>query len=303
MKKICIIFIVIILLFTNSYISLANLRINELSNNKTKVIEINFETQEKISKEINYEKYLSINETYSCVTEDSIMPNCIIGNDNREIPNSSEWPYGAICYIEGYDSNGNAVGYGTGVLVSPDILVTNAHVILAAKSFWVFPGMENNTMPFGKTSIDKAYIPQEFIPYESSQNNGNCNYDWAVCRLKDKIGNSTGWMNMVRYEEWMALAGEPIWLQGYQRDAKSLEDRKNIKQYKSVGSVIYPYEKSFQHNADCVGGSGSPIARVSDNSIVGLHAIDDEETSRNKAVRVSNDFFYAVVDAINGNSL
>ncbi len=292
MKKILINLIIFILITSNLYYAIAaysNKKSDSLNNNyKVIIVEKDLETQQETVKEINYEKYLSINKTNSFIEENETMPMSIIGNDNRESSPVSELPYRAVCYIKAEHSSGTKEG--TGFLIDDNIVLTSADIAKGAYSIQVYPGKDVNSSPYGSAFVKNIITSNSYNP-----NSSTAEYNWAILKLNTRIGQTTGWLTLVRYEDYSKLDGEPFRTIGYPSNlVKGM-------QFTTLGTVINTTNLMFTHNADTTSGQeGSPVCRLSDFNVVGIISSDSGGSMfSNYGCRIDNDLFYTCLSIIN----
>lgn len=83
-------------------------------------------------------------------THPGVVPHVIIGNDDRKrITNTKSYPARAIAQLAVRFENGDELS-GTGWFISPDVLVTAAHVVAGSvKVIAAAPGRDGSALPFG----------------------------------------------------------------------------------------------------------------------------------------------------------
>jgi hypothetical protein len=124
-----------------------------------------------------------------------VDPLFVFGNDDRQLYEDTSYPWGCVGKI--YNSDGFQ---GSGALVGENLVVTAAHVVpwnsIAAGSWWMrfVPAYFNGTSLFG-SGVESYASDVRAI------NNGNTvsGYDWAIMKLYNPIGTTTGWFG---YNGW-----------------------------------------------------------------------------------------------------
>lgn len=297
MKKILVSLIVTVLLCSS--IAIATTSTTKNTDEKTKAVSISktfevinedLETHTETIEKVSYNPLSEIKETEGykpAEMEEGISPNVIIGEDDR-IPSSTfNWPYSAVCYIIANFANGE-VRTGSGFLTDDNVAVTCAHMVKGAQSVQVIPGRWGDTYRYGSTWA-KNIVTHNYYDV----NNYTTEYDWAILKLVDRIGQNTGWFGVERYEDYSVLNGERVMTAGYPNDLGLTIV------YRSYGNVSDTTNLTFKHNADIwYGNSGGPMARTSDTQVVGIQSGHDLSENINYATRVDNEFFYLLLGII-----
>lgn len=242
--------------------------------NTIQVLEKNTDTGEITTNDINYEslettidalstndfRYVSTQATKAALSSSTnVSVKAIIGGDNRTRAYNS-----AICYIL---ANGQR---GTGFLISPNVVVTAAHLVYdyTSKTFrtsvTVTPGKNGSisSAPYGSCSSMRIIIPEY-------ANDGATKHDYALLILNDNLGSQAGWLNMTFSDD--LLDGKTVNTQSY----SSTDPSGNTSYYQWSGYGTVWGEKdlnngNFLNNCDTTGGaSGSPI--LLNNKVCGIH--------------------------------
>jgi len=184
-----------------------------------------------------------------------IMPDSIIGKDNRVPVNPSYFPYSAVtCLYIGRDQDGNGTiesWYdGTGFMEGPDLLVTAGHCMWSGTYGWADElrvYKQQNSETFSSTH----YHPLNWTCSTAYTNNLDYRYDWCLVTLQNNIGDSTGWFGK-GYSSG-SLVNKAIAVSGYPSDHEHF-------QYKASGTISFSDTYIMKFNADAVGGeSGAPV--------------------------------------------
>ena len=171
----------------------------------------------------------------------------------------NNYPYctiGKVFVYGGFHGVGwDLIGGGSGVLVGPNIMLTAAHVLPWNQSiepwgvkfvpaFRFDPAFPGTAAPFGHSWVSDIRRPTSVIAVDT---------DYAVCKLKNPIGNNCGWM-----QNWGS------------RDDEFYEDR----WWDSVG---YP-DNFYRGNRPAVEWNQRPESADEDDGKVQIH-FEDRFTS------------------------
>jgi len=146
----------------------------------------------------------------------------IFGDEDRQVFRDTSYPWGAFGRCE------TNLGPFSGVMVGPRHILTCNHGVdwtppPGYEADWLTftPSYYSGDAPFGSTYATHVYWVQK------DNNDGFSNgdegmYDYAVLVLKDRIGESTGWLGTRRYTD--AWDTNPNWWHiGYPQDLTSVE--------------------------------------------------------------------------------
>ena len=164
----------------------------------------------------------------------------IISDDDedgrRKVGDATVAPYSSICLIHGFRNAGDAsaVSGGTGWLVSPDTVLTAAHVVYDRKYFsgatrpraggvQMWFGFNNDAEPpFGDVISTKIFVPPAYREYYDPD------WDLALIKLDTRIGDRVGWFD-AQSPSPAALKNAPVTVAGYPG-----EEDKRFGQYESA---------------------------------------------------------------------
>lgn len=240
-----------------------------------------------VTGEIEEEVY---QENKNLTDSSTFIPSCstfsIIGDDEREpIDFASYYPYSAIGRLEITFPNGS--GYGTGFVVSNDLVLTAGHNVELKRmggsaTKLIFKAGLHIESYIASANATAIYIPTQWKQSEDP------NWDWALLRLDKSIGSKTGCINC-RVEG--NPNGMPCEVTGYAKDWNP----KTI-QVTGFGRILDSTQYRLFHNADTEKGmSGAPIfiayaigdgtASIAVSGIQTQGTGDDEP--RNSGVRIT----------------
>lgn len=203
----------------------------------------------------------------------------------------NEWPYSNIGIVK------TPYIFGTGVLLSPNIILTSAHIIyhttIPSKIEFICPQM-TLTKPPQRILIKNYFIPKSFN-IDDPQPNKN---DWALLYFNSEqqisnekfkpINISVLENNKVKY---------PITLIGYPGDKKG-------EMYETSGEIFENFPDFFSYKLDTTTGqSGSPILMRKEGALflIGIHHSSDlliekldnikvrEYTNKNWGIRITEE--------------
>lgn len=211
----------------------------------------------------------------------------IFGPDNRiTVTDTKKNFFPSIVKIESTTYNGNLGTYqtwGTGTMVSSDVVITSAHVVYSKESqtynsnFKITPATSNGVSPYGSSGAIQVVVNPNYISNPSAET------DYAVIKLNTPLGDSTGYLKLstnIGAGDYAQTAGYP-------------EDRVGSMVYAS-GNIENILENELQYKIDTRGGqSGSPILNAA-GEVVGIHSGYNPNIT-NHAVKISQ----SVVDLIN----
>lgn len=117
-----------------------------------------------------------------------------------QLPEFPDYPSSAIVklYLTFFNpvNQQNSFGTCSGILIHPEYILTGGHCVKSlfdssyVISSFVAPAYNLGSIPFGTTTTTDWYAFSQWTM------NGNLDYDIAIMRLADPIGNETGWMDL-----------------------------------------------------------------------------------------------------------
>ena len=217
--------------------------------------------------------------------EYDISTHHVIGIDNRvRITNTTDSPYRNVCYVEAKFPDGST-GFGSGVLVYFDVLLTCAHCVYLhehggfATSIKIIPAMngENNT-PLGTAYSLGANVGKEWV------DNKDTNGDWAIVDLNKSFET---WQLFGYYSNIYSQLGTSVTSIGYPRD-----DGFKGYMYADTNSIMNVTEYQYTVLCDMTGGqSGGALIDDKSGYLIGIISNDREivpgEEYANRCVRLT----------------
>lgn len=215
-------------------------------------------------------------------TKDETGISDIIGGDDRKVVNKTTIkPYSPIVYLEG-KINEEITLRGTGVMISEDVVLTCAHNVNSSKygkpkSIIAYPGRNNNSYPYGKISVAKAYTFSNYDKkFEMSK-------DLAILRLAEPIGYKCGYQTPINAniinKMKVRICGYPKRVKGQQKDSYQMWEHSGFIREINMDMIKYDVDTSG-------GQSGSPIYN-SNNQIIGIHTKGRLNSQYNSGVRIN----------------
>ena len=228
----------------------------------------------------------------------------IIGEDDREqVTQTAQAPWRAIAWLSLQDEAGEHVTHCTGSFISSDTVLTAAHCLYNPDIFRpadgparirVVPGKDGADEPFGSTMARSWWVPETWI----ASGGRDFFVDWALIKLEEPIGASTGWFTIAVLSSKTLLdqAANPV-LIGYPAD-------------KPEGTMWAASEPAFErvqfdflwYLVDAAPGqSGSAVFFGKQTSpyrdmIVAIHSIGRETVFQNAGTRITGDVLGDLLD-------
>lgn len=226
-------------------------------------------------------------------------------NQNKDgrlpVETTVDWPYrihGQLTMVYGEQ---NEYG-GSGVLIGPHHVLTAGHCVYDfskrewANSVSVYFGLNENSVPFEKTNVVKAYT------FKQWKDKGDKDYDLALLLLDSSIGRIIGWSGIGCSMNEEAL-GMPVTITGYPADkgfTKMMTMTHNIKTTK---------HERFYYDIDTYGGQSGGGIWVNTGGfsginpyVVGIHTCGEESPGEgNSGVRLSTNKFMQIVNWIDNS--
>lgn len=234
-----------------------------------------------------------IPENLEVLEESEISPRVVVGEDDRQIvQDTTVFPYSTVCYLQVNYSDGRTVR-GSAVMVSDNVALTAAHCVIhpgqSIDSITITPGKNNNTNPFGSTTVNTRITPSQYTtdPF---------NYDWAVLILDDNIGNQSGWASIKYVADFVDLTYLYVHIPGYPAQFNNFYQYSSQAMTRSCGTYI------IEHVVDTTGGnSGSPMFERKNFNVVGIDTKEYTDRPLNIAHRVTQLMYDTVVSTINSH--
>lgn len=225
----------------------------------------------------------------------------LVGRDTRlRIPRPDLYPYSAIVAIW-IDVGRGPFLHGTGVLVSPNLVLTAGHNLYnylgtfgtKAICAYVYFGL-NGDLP----NSTRIRVPnQNFITITEWKHQKDSRFDYAALILPTPYGSQVGWMSLSSF-----AAGELARLRvtnaGYPMDCPAQAGGRcnalGSTMWYDNGVIVGATTHTLEHTFDTAGGSsGSPVISYFPNSqqqfrVLGIHTRGLLDPSRNLAIRVNN---------------
>jgi V8-like Glu-specific endopeptidase len=203
----------------------------------------------------------------------------IFGRDDRRPVLSREFPYRCVGLI--VNETSESVSTGTGCLIGPNLVLTNAHVVLddstgkPSRSLRIRFNQIDGVASYS-VRINRVWLGTESLDDEPLK-------DWAVVRLDSNVGDLLGWLPISpKLTENAVLVG----YSGEYRDQKTAAV--------SPG-VLRPIDDvEVRHSADASrGSSGGPLIGVVDGrpAIVALNFAEHREEEESMILREYSDEF------------
>lgn len=298
-RKFIFILMVFVILLTFSVISNATCEIIriDVKNGKSEKIEIN------VDKEIN-----KTSEFIKTPT-----PRNIFGEDTRyKVIDTTVYPYSTIGRIDFLYPYDNTTNYGTMTMIGDNIAITAAHCVYddtlggLFQNLTVRPGFYAGNNPFGYCGVETIYIAQEYLDTHASTDqsiiNESYNYDWAILVLSENLGNNSGWLSVVRTDNYLELFNKNIRIIGYPKYVLGINTYTNwLYQYMDYGVIDSAYSARVEYTLDTsTGQSGAPILNLA-NDVIGVHGGTIYGGQSNRGIWITQYVFNNVLEAINNN--
>ena len=189
-------------------------------------------------------------------------------DDRTAVTDTTTSPYSSVVRVDVTYSNGSS-GYGTGVMIGANDVLTAAHVIYDADygyatSVTVSPGKNGNLLPFGTAEGYNLSVPNSYAYAKSVWDSAN--YDYGVINLSTNLGNQTGYLNYTSVFA-SSLNTATVKIAGYPADLQTGQYM-----YEADGTVLgYHTSNSIAYDMYTASGmSGAPILLYG-NQVVAVH--------------------------------
>lgn len=225
----------------------------------------------------------------------------LVGEDSRvRVANASKYPYSCVAALWIDIGPGKPYLHGTGVLVSPNLVLTAGH------NLYNFLGRRGNrasgvhvyfALNGKSTQATRVYVSNKnFITIREWADDRNKGFDYAGIILPTKVGSRFGWMSLqARGEGDYHIAVNNL---GYPLDcpkgAANQCPQPGTTQWHDQGRILEVEPNTLAHTIDTAGGvSGGPIFSYHPGTknryrVVGLHTRGLADPTRNLAVRVTS---------------
>lgn len=200
-----------------------------------------------------------------------------MNNTAQRILDTSVYPSRIICKVQGNNYAGLTT-YGSGTMVGPKVVLTNAHMVMAenpdTEEYEIFTNWEaapgyNEGYNYGSAPMLTVYYPHE---YETASSTQKGYYDWAIVVVGDGLDSFSEWAICAVYSNNSDLNGLSVRAFGYPASANY--GFNGLWQYITHGTVSN-VGTNYMHLSDTFivkGFSGGPIMTNSSifNIIVGI---------------------------------
>lgn len=266
-----------------------------------KVVEKNY-----VSGEVTYKDYSEIMSNHMISSnaeilekEELLMPNVIIGEDNRQIvETTTNFPYSAVLYLEVTFPSGQT-GSGTAWMISDNAAATAAHCLYDpnyggwATTVKVWPGRNGYwSTPYGSATqtriiTSEAYVNADnWIQVGGTLKNTLHGIDWGLIELNKDLGTDTGVISFAYFSD-TTVANRAIRITGYPLQYQYY-------QYEMLSSITdYTASTLYFNNIDVTSGqSGSPVMGLG-NVAFGIFTDEyvDEVDPKNYGVRITQGIY------------
>lgn len=224
----------------------------------------------------------------SQVTPDSqpIKEGIIQSDDQVLIRNTTVDPYRKIVSLESYFPIGS--GFGTGVMIGPDLVLTAAHNVYdVQRGQWVqgvqvVPARDGQNYPYGSYQASQVFILKG---YKDEVTGNSASFDMALIKLSQKVDSRVGYLEVSAQQD----PGQRIQIAGY--PATTFE--KIGFMYGMFGEISGIDGDLINYQIDTESGqSGSPVLNET-NQIIAIHILgfvnSQQEYIHNAARRVQED--------------
>ena len=208
-----------------------------------------------------------------------------IGQDNRTtVSETGMYPFSAIAYIDVTSGCSHGGWYGSGFLISNDLLLTAGHIVYCpvchapAQKIVFYFGYVNERNYLACNAGNNWRV---FVPRQVAEGRDYSDCDYAIFQLDEDIGETTGYFSL-RYDvPDEELTGLSFQVAGY----------KNGILKHGIGKVFPQSRQYLAHYADMESGnSGCPVYD-SNYYVIAINSAEAEDGSQNYAVRITGDMY------------
>lgn len=219
-----------------------------------------------------------------------LLPECA---DNRiRVENSDKWPNSVHGFVH-CKENGNSSYYGTGIMVTPYLVLTAARNLWdtdtkkEAKKVTFIPARNGDTRPFNTIKVQHFYIPEEY------KNNNKSEEDYAILVLKQPVGERTGYFGLAFLCDKKLLT-KTLCIIGYPADKNPTQGTHFL--WKGTGQATACNRDSVRYQiSTSQGQSGSGVwyqETQDEYYVVGVHVC--KKPSDSEAVRLTGDRYQRI---------
>jgi glutamyl endopeptidase len=238
-------------------------------------------------------------------------PENVIGADNRVmVPNTALTPWRCICHLE-VEYESGPVGFGTGFLLSAQVVITAAHVLVDRTTYgWskprrarrvrVVPGRNGTLAPYGYFVSDEFEIAKAWDSKKADPA-GAAAHDFAAIRIpedlkvKDELfGQRLGYFGLKAFTDAEAREASLLFINnaGYPYEA----DKPYGTLWYNAGRVGRVDATFVEYMVDTEGGqSGSPIYFFDEEQnqryVIAIHTTGDFV---NRGLRITRTVFETI---------
>lgn len=202
----------------------------------------------------------------------------VFGTDDRyAIADTTSAPYNMVVKVEAdFDGDGYADALASGIMISPNHVLTATHAISGAESVQISPGYGDGKAPFGSYTSASVDWRSEFYDSDAvADGHTRRSYDIGIVTLSEDLGTEIGFMP-VQINTTDSVKGLSVSTAGYPGDIGSGVDMYGADGQIASDAALSEYANFMGYNGtlDSHGGqSGSGVWQMIDGSpvLVGVH--------------------------------